>query len=239
MVYAKQIAPEYQESPLFLGKEFWPDGIAVCGNRHFKEHKPEVFERVESALDNGELAEAVDGFSGAVDSSYFASFYKNVTEAILDYIPPEGRSRYNTREIHALKELFHRYGRGRSSEDQQIFLDVLSIVTGKKWEYRDIRGYTQGDWNGLYYPVEEWSRERIAYFESEYFKMGSEWIVHNEENIPDGPEDINGYSMYCYGDTMEEIREEIARAEGVAPSEVILYRFTGWRRSEEYEREAV
>lgn len=38
---------------------------------------------------------------------------------------------------------------------------------------------------------------------------------------------------------MEEIKEEIAEAGGVAPSEVILYRFKGWIRTEEYEREAV
>lgn len=50
---------------------------------------------------------------------------------------------------------------------------------------------------------------------------------------------IQGYSIYCYGGTMEEIKEEIAEAGGVAPSEVILYRFKGWIRTEEYEREAV
>lgn len=42
---------------------------------------------------------------------------------------------------------------------------------------------------------------------------------------------------FCF--YIEEIREEIARAEGVTPSEVVLYRFTGWSRSEEYEREVV
>lgn len=32
-IYAKQISPEYQESPLFLGDEFWPEGIILDGNR--------------------------------------------------------------------------------------------------------------------------------------------------------------------------------------------------------------
>lgn len=44
-IYAKQVAPEYQESPLFLD-DFFPDDIAVCGNRDFKERCPEVFQRV-------------------------------------------------------------------------------------------------------------------------------------------------------------------------------------------------
>lgn len=40
-IYAKQVPPEYQESPLFLGDEFFPDDIAVCGNRDYMEHCPE------------------------------------------------------------------------------------------------------------------------------------------------------------------------------------------------------
>lgn len=49
-VYAKQVSPEYQESPLFLGDDFFPDDIAVCGNRDYTEHCPEVFERVYTIL---------------------------------------------------------------------------------------------------------------------------------------------------------------------------------------------
>lgn len=44
-IYAKQIAPEYQESPLFLD-DFFPDDIAVCGNRDYKERCPELFKIV-------------------------------------------------------------------------------------------------------------------------------------------------------------------------------------------------
>ena len=54
-IYAKQVPPEYQESPLFLGDEFFPDDIAVCGNRDYMEHCPEVFERVYTVLSAGEF----------------------------------------------------------------------------------------------------------------------------------------------------------------------------------------
>ena len=52
-IYARQIPPEYQESPLFLGAEFFPDDIAVYGNRDYKEHIPAVFERIRGALETG------------------------------------------------------------------------------------------------------------------------------------------------------------------------------------------
>ena len=58
-VYARQIAPEYQESPLFMGDEFFPDNIAVCGNRDYHSQKPELFENVQNVLEQGELAENV------------------------------------------------------------------------------------------------------------------------------------------------------------------------------------
>ena len=57
-VYAKQIAPEYQESPLFIDGCF-PNNIAVCGNRDFNTHKPEIFEKVQTVLEQGELAEVL------------------------------------------------------------------------------------------------------------------------------------------------------------------------------------
>lgn len=43
--FARQISPEYQESPLFLGEDFFPDNIAVCGNRDYREHLPQPLKR--------------------------------------------------------------------------------------------------------------------------------------------------------------------------------------------------
>lgn len=57
---AYQIAPEYQESPLFSSDKFFPDNIAVCGNRDYIEHCPEVFEHVyEHGQAKEEIAEAL------------------------------------------------------------------------------------------------------------------------------------------------------------------------------------
>lgn len=73
-VYAKQVPPEFQESPLFI-PECFPENIAVCGNRDFISHKPEVFERVQSVLEQRELAEVLE------HPKEWANWYKNATEA--------------------------------------------------------------------------------------------------------------------------------------------------------------
>lgn len=43
----------------------------------------------------------------------------------------------------------------------------------------------------------------------------------------DGPEDIEGYSIYC---TSYKVQEEIAAYEGVKPEEVKLYEFSGFSK---------
>ena len=48
--YARQIAPEWQESPLFYDFEIWPDNIAVFGNRHYIERFTGVFDGLRDNL---------------------------------------------------------------------------------------------------------------------------------------------------------------------------------------------
>lgn len=51
MVYAKQIAPEYQESPLFLDGCF-PDDIILTGNRHFNSHTTPEYDKIAADFDS-------------------------------------------------------------------------------------------------------------------------------------------------------------------------------------------
>lgn len=228
-VYAKQVSPEYQESPLFLGNEFFPDNIAVFGNRDYIEHCPEVFERVYTVLSVGELAEVLEDRNGWKD------WYKNITEAITDYLPPE-KAKYSTKDIGALKKLVLQYAECSSSEEDSILCAVLSVVTGQEWNCKIISGCCQSDWNYMYYPVANWSREALKVFEIEYFNTGSEWIIDDGEFDPenDSPLNINGCSVYCTSWSDEGIRKEIADAEGVDPADVVLYAFEGWSRTAQY-----
>ena len=224
MLYAKQVSPEYQESTLFLGDEFFPDNIAVFGNRDYKEHRPDFINKVWEVLRQGELADVLENVKE------WADYYKNTTEAIIDYLPPERGGRYSTNAIHALKNYVIDFSSCPCSREYEILCDVLSIVTGKTWDHQMIRGCCQSDWNYIFYPVDEWTSEQIAVFETEYFNMGTEWIIHDEEEAPESPEDINGYSVYCTSWNDKGIRKEIADAAGVSPEEVIMYSFDGYKK---------
>ena len=228
-IYAKQIAPEYQESPLFIDGCF-PDNIAVCGNRDYTSHKPKLFEKVQTVLEQGELAEVLE------HPKEWTEWYKNATEAINEYLPPEHCRKYSTNAIHALRCLVIDYSCCVCSQENEILCKVLSIVDGREWDFDTIRGSCQSDWQEVFFPVDEWNKEALRQFETEYFNEGTEWIVDDGEFNPatDSPLNINGYSIYCTSWSDEGIRKEIADAEGVDPAGVVLYAFEGWSRTAQY-----
>ena len=57
-IYARQINPAHQESPLFF--DYFPDNTAVFGNRDFGEYMPDVVRRVREVLESGELDEEIE-----------------------------------------------------------------------------------------------------------------------------------------------------------------------------------
>lgn len=217
-IYCKQVRPDWQESPLF--RDEFPDNIAVFGNNRYKSHIPDDVARVRAVLHNGELADRLETHGG--------EWYKNCTDAINDYLPPVTGRKYSTRAIHALRYLVADYASAPASDELGIMCRVLSIVTGKAWEYSIIRGSCQGDWQNIVYPVDDWTPDALAGFECMYFNTGTEWIVHDETEPPAGPDDIAGYSVYCVGWSIDQIRAELADCTGAAPDDLVLYEFTGF-----------
>ncbi len=229
-IYARQINPEYQQSPLFY-EECFPDDIAVCGNKRFNSHMCDVFERVKKTLDDGELAEILADLQ---DGGYYADVYEDSAEAIEEFLGREDGEKYDAVAIYALEKLVLRYGR-LSREEDDILCEVLSFVTNEKWNCRQITGCCQGDWQIMYYPVDQWTKEAIDVFEIEYFNEGSEWIIHDEEYVPESAEDINGYSLYCTAWDDDEIKKEIAEVTEVeSPEDVVLYKYDGEIRIPKY-----
>lgn len=226
-IYARQVSPEYQESPLFImGEEFFPDNINVYGNRDYNDHCTENFTKVWNALNNGELLDAWEDMNDGGNC-----WYNSWTEALEDLMPPVDRAAYTRDERkNKIPNLLKRFNECKKWEEESILCEVLEVVTGKSWSYSTIRGCCQGDWQKVVYPSDEWTSESLDAFETEYFNTGSEWIIHNEDGEPENPEDIDGVSMYCHGWNEDQIRAEILSEFGKEGDEVVLYKFEGYRR---------
>ena len=193
-IRAYQVAPEYQESPLWLFDEM-PEGVEICGNKDYIRHTSATFDEVLECLEYGD-------FSGFEFTEYKAE---------------------------RLEELCNKYGT-RGADDESIIAEALSIVTGRKWKYKQIFGCCQSDWNYIYYRPEEWTEKALEYFEIEYFDTGKEWRLEDEEGDDFG-------NVYTHEWKDDERKREIAENIGVDPGEVTLYLFDGWIKTAKY-REA-
>lgn len=215
-ITAKQIPPEYQESPLFLVPEFWPENVFVFGNRNFRQHA-DGLDEIRTALEN--IADVYD------DMQHGYGWTNNLAYAIRCELPDEYHREYTRPERMQIVELANRYSECRSDEENDVLCDALELFTGKSWSNGTIRGYCQCDWQEVIYPA-EYGREWLDMFEIEYFNTGTEWIV-----------DLDGdnLSVYAYGWNNDLIRAELADAIGATPDEIEMHAFTGWSRTPVYE----
>ena len=190
-IKAYQIAPEYQESPLYLFDEV-PEGLEIYGNRHYIRRTSETFDEVLECLDYGD----------------FSDF--EFTE-------------YNADRMEYLCNEYYTQG----ANNNAIIAEALSVVTGQKWEYRQISGSCQSEWNYIYYRPEEWPEKALEYFEIEYFNTGDEWSIEGEEG-----EDFG--SVYTHEWNDDGKKREISESIGVDPGDVTLYLFDGWTKTAKY-----
>ena len=219
-IYARQIAPEYQDGYYLLeGLE----NIEVFGNRHFRGITSAFFDRLPAALE--ELAAVWDNMQNG--------YYNGVVWAdeLREVLPPQGRPEYTRQErAEEWPRILNKYTEG--STDQ--LCAALDLITGRRWEYRTLRGCCQGDWQYCIYAADKWSADGLERLEAVYFNTGTEWIVHDSENAPESPEDIEGYSIYCTAWNDDGIKKEISEAAGGRPEEVKLYKFESWARRAVY-----
>lgn len=171
MIYAKQVAPEYQEDDLFwtgkdgslhMNDEWYEENVVITGNREFKEFHTREYEKLVK----------LDWYEFENFKSYG---FGSVTEYFEFYL---GR-KFNPREVHELKRVI-------TEED---WLTGLRILTGKVWRQVCLRGVMQREWQYAYVSA-EFSDVQVGYLEMCYFNTGMEFLVYEE-----GSED-SAYSVY-------------------------------------------
>lgn len=219
-IYAKQVPPEYQESPLFIG-ECWPENVFVFGNKWLTDHAGRL-EDIRRGLEN------IADIYGDMQNGESWIRNGNLHATIWYEMPRDNGTGYTRAERLQIVQLANNYCNCRSYEENDILCAALEIVTGQKYNNATIRGCCQGDWQDIIYPA-EYGREWLYDFEMEYFNTGAEWRISEND-----PENDDNYYMYTHSWSDDGTRAEIAAAAGVDPGDVILYQFTGWSRAPEY-----
>ncbi len=224
-IYAKEVNPAYTESPFWAdycetdgGTSY--DGLTIlrCDSRGVYSYDwtrvkhTDLYDRV---LDNAEDAyDAVDCFKMRDKDSWYLAHYKNITEYFTDTFKPSRR--LSTKDVHFLKEYFWNL----NDEDMDDFegdfeatAQVMTILSGRKYDVCNLYGYCQGDVVHCIYPVDEWSKEGLNALETEYWNGGHEFHITSED-------DEVGYCIYFTEYDYDDIRDEIASECGVEAEEV-------------------
>lgn len=223
MLYAKQIPYDCQES--YWEDLFDPETIVLHGNRDFKSHTTDAFDLLQKYL--GDACE--DRYMQKNGEGY-AGYDETFSDIIEDYFPPEGegRSKYTVEEMKAWDSLLSHY---ESNDFREAKRRGLELITGKAYTCQEIRGCCQGDWQILYYPS-DYGKDFGRFFETLYFNLGSEWMIHSETEDPDGPQDISGYCIYVQasGYDLDEVRNQLSGETGIPESEIKLYSFAEYQQ---------
>lgn len=155
IIYAKQVNPAYQISPMFED-DFFDDPLdfAIFGNKDYHERVPAHMRDVIYYLDRFDI-ESVEDIN-----SYFPGARKETENKIL-------------------LELCKEY---QNNFDIEIFCKIYSLITGEKWTYTTIRGCSQREWQYFLYIHSHYNNDLLNRIEIEYFNYGTEWIIENGEN---------------------------------------------------------
>lgn len=215
---AKQVLPEYQESPLMMEGDNWEgtwlEGLCIWGNTDYKEYKSY---ELEALLD--ELEYLTDEYKDIKEQSGYSA-YETFSEAVNGFFPD-----YKGSDWKAWGKLCEDFINAGWEFTESIICKGLTLLTGKEYHHKQISGCCQSDWQVLYYPVDEWNNKAIQSIEAQYFNTGEEWIISDEPLDEDtDPEDIEGVSCYTIGWNDEQTRQELADNVGCKPEDVIMYK---------------
>lgn len=145
-IYAKQISPENQESPLFLGEEFWPEGIILDGNRDYTSRTISAYDDIKRYFDDMAAAWENDGCYYSYEET--AEGYRsvrhtckreyNIAETLREYgFQREDGKAWTTKQRHEWRLLMES---GQEADDEKLILAALRLITGKEWNTKTING---------------------------------------------------------------------------------------------------
>ena len=232
-IYARQIAPEYQESPLFHDDIY--ENIIFTGNRNYisrttpeYDHVTRYFDEMAAEWDDRNYSIFLIG--GCAPTKIKRYPRPSLAEILRDYgFKRNDGKPWTTKQRHAWRLLMEE----TPSEDETI-CEALGLLTGKQWTSSNIRGCCQGDWQGIFYSMDDYNDDDIEQIETEYFNTGTEWEIHDDPTPPETPQDICGCHIYCHAWNDDGIKKEIADATGSAPENVVLYKHDGYIKTPKY-----
>jgi len=211
VVYAKQVPPEYQESPfdetMFGPGEYW-DGVCIFADYYSYDYRYKLLsddmERLIKAITTGILELTPSWEMEEPGESY------PLEDALAEEIPPRNKAEYSREEVAEWQELWEEW----DGLDPEWLARAMTLMTGNEWECGRLHGSVQRDIATVVYDTTKIDKKDLEILEIEFFNTGTDFQVEI-----DGEYELN---VYCYSWDEEDMKKEIADAVGCNPEDVIL-----------------
>ena len=224
-LYARQVSPSEQSSPFWDGDEMW-DGIILYKPIRKYSADPKyksVLEVLQNYFDVSQDIE--DNRCGE---------YNSIADYINDTSPRSDNKPYTAEQLTGWDDAAKSYNfpkadgynpYSRTYDEMWGICKAMSLVSGEEYDWQNIHGCCQGDYNRVIYPKNSFTEQDIRNFECEYFNLGTEWCVSDSDEKPDSPDEISGDYLYCHSTDINSIRAEIAGSCGCDPEDIHLYSY--------------
>lgn len=194
----------------------YPD-VIITGNRDYISFNDDndLYSSVVHAINSGMECELED------ISLYDNDIYHTYKECVEDYL----NIKVSATQARLIKNriLDNRSYRTRFYSDDDILIaDIMSIISGHKYEWSMIRGYCQGDWQNVLYPADKYSHDVIEMLEGYYF-TGSDYGI----TIYEDDEETDCYCDFFWQDD-DTIKELVAEECGCSVDDVHLFYISGY-----------
>lgn len=242
--YAAQVAPEAQD-PNFDRCNWW--GWTVTGNRDYEGFTTAEYNKLFGAtLCGGCLFDEMLYLYQQMKDGDGHALYSTLEELLREELGDYNRD-WTPEQMEQWKEIlsFDYSKPGSRLAEENMKCKALSLLCNREYDYKEIHGDCQSEWQRCYYPKDE--ENLLGDMEMQYFNTGEEWDVVDADELKDRgeptPEDgqdvMRMESIYCsaYVDGFRA-RENLAHILDCRPEEIKMWRWKGYRKISEYEEEA-
>lgn len=239
--YAAQVAPEDQD-PNFDRCNWW--GWTVTGNRDYEGFVTAEYNKLFGATLCGgclfdEMLDLYQQMKESDDHALYSTLEELLREELGDYYNRD----WTPEQLEQWKEILSFDYSSSKLAGENMKCKALSLLCNREYDYEEIHGVCQSDWQRCYYPKDE--ENLLGDMEMQYFNTGEEWEVCDAAEIEEQglPAPANGNEVYdlemstSYYIDGSCSRENLAKALGCKPDEIKMWRWKRYRKISEYEED--
>lgn len=158
----------------------------------------------------------------AEELMYFNQFEEEFDMFGEDNIIIAGNTRFNSYGNPELIDIIEgNYYDDELGYDYEILAE-LEKVTGRSWDQKEIHGYSQGEWNNMYYIPGEITEGNLEYLEALYFGKYDEFSLEEEGELQ--------YYVCVTHSTVWRGKEAICKELGLDPADTQILMTSGYTK---------